>query len=277
MGRAPQGARLSCVMGDVMTLRTGRRGFLLGAASLPFLARGALASELFVVSSGAMFEAFRTLGPIFTRISGIGIRAEGGSSMGASPTAIPNRLARGEPIDVMLMAQEAFDDMVAKGFGMPGTRVDVCRSLIGMAVREGAPKPDISTVDKLREVLLAATSVGYSASASGVYIETEMYRRLGIHDQMMAKSRKILTERVAAVVARGEVEIGFQQVSEILGIPGASFVGTIPDAVQRPTIFSGGLSAKTANAEAGRRLLAFLASRDAAEELRRTGLEPLAG
>lgn len=259
-----------------MTLRTGRRGFLLGAASLPFLARGARAAELFVVSSGAMFEAFQTLGPIFSRMSGIALRSEGGSSMGASPTAIPQRLARGEPIDVMLMASEAFDAMVAQGFGMAGSRVDLCRSLIGMAVREGAPRPDISTVEKLREVLLAARSIGYSASASGVYIETEMYRRLGIHDQVMPKSRKILTERVAAVVARGDVEIGFQQVSEILGIPGASFVGTIPDAVQRPTIFSGGLNAKTQNAEQGRQLLAFLASRDAAAELRRTGLEPLA-
>jgi len=258
-------------------LRTGRRGFLLGAAPLPFLARGARAAELFVVSSGAMFEAFKTLGPIFTRISGIAIRAEGGSSMGASPTAIPQRLARGEPIDVMLMAAEGFDAMAEKGLAMPGSRIDICRSLIAMAVREGAPKPDISTVERLREVLLAARSIGYSASASGVYIETEMYRRLGIHDQVMPKSRKILTERVAAVVARGEVEIGFQQVSEILGIPGASFVGTIPDAVQRPTIFSGGLGAKTQQAEDGRKLLAFLASRDAAEVLRQTGLEPLAG
>jgi molybdate transport system substrate-binding protein len=257
--------------------RTGRRGVLLGVASLPFLARRALASELFVVSSGAMFEAFRALGPRFTQASGIAIRAEGGSSMGASPTAIPQRLARGEPIDVMLMAAEALDDMMAKGLAAAGTRVDIARSLIGMAVRDGAPMPDIATVEALRAVLLGAGSIGYSASASGVYIETEMYRRLGIHDEVMPKSRKILTERVAALVARGEVEIGFQQVSEILGVPGARFVGTIPEAVQRPTIFAGGLGARMQHAAAGRRLLAFLASRDAAEVLRQTGLEPLAG
>lgn len=258
-------------------LHTGRRGFLIGAAALPFAGRAARAADLRVVTSGAMSEAFKTLRPMFERATGLSVHAEGGSSMGAAPTAIPQRLARGEAIDVMLMAAEGFDAMVAQGYGLPGSRVDICRSLIGMAVREGAPKPDISTVERLREVLLAAKSIGYSASASGVYIETEMFRRLGIHDQVMPKSRKILTERVAAVVARGEVEIGFQQVSEIIFIPGASFVGTIPDAVQRATIFSAGLNAKAQNPEGGRRLIGFLASAEAAEELTRTGLEPLVG
>ena len=125
-------------------------------------------------------------------------------------------------------------------------------------------------------MLLGARSIGYSASASGVYIEAEMFRALGIHDVAMAKSKKILTERVAAVVARGEVEIGFQQVSEIIFVPGASFVGTLPEPVQRATIFSGGLNAKAQNVEAGRRLLAYLASPEATAELTRTGLEPLA-
>ena len=253
-----------------------RRGLLLGAAALPFLARRAHAAQLRVVSSGAMFEAFATLGPMFERATGIAIHAEGGSSMGASPTAIPQRLARGEAIDVLLMAAEGFDAMVKQGYAMPGTRIDICRSLIGMAVKQGAPKPDISTADKLREVLLAARSIGYSASASGVYIEAEMFRALGIHEAAMAKSKKILTERVAAVVARGEVEIGFQQVSEIIFVPGASFVGTLPEPVQRATIFSGGLNAKAQNVEAGRRLLAFLSSPEASAELTRTGLEPLA-
>ncbi|MBX9702018.1 MAG: substrate-binding domain-containing protein, partial [Acetobacteraceae bacterium] len=197
--------------------------------------------------------------------------------MGAAPDAIPQRLARGEPIDVLLMAAEGFDAMVSRGFGMAGSRVDICRSLIGMAVREGAAKPDISTVEKLRDALLAARSIGYSASASGVYIETEMFRRLGIHDQVMPKARRILSERVAAVVARGEVEIGFQQVSEIIFIPGASFVGTLPEAVQRATVFSAGFNARAQNIEGGRRLIAFLASAEAAPELTRTGLEPLLG
>lgn len=258
-------------------LHAPRRRLLLGAAALPFLVRPARAADLRVVTSGAMSEAFNTLGPMFERATGLTVHRENGSSMGAAPDAIPQRLARGEAFDVLMLAAAGFDALVQRGLGMPGSRVDICRSLIGMAVREGAPKPDISTVDALRRTLLAASSIGYSASASGIYIETEMFRRLGIHDEVMPKARKILSERVAAVVARGEVEIGFQQVSEIIFIRGASFVGTIPEEVQRATTFSAGLNAKAQNVEGGRRLIGFLASAEAAAELRRTGLEPLAG
>lgn len=254
-----------------------RRRLLSGAAALPLLARPARAADLRVISSGGLNEAFKALAPQFERMTGLTIHREEGSSMGAAPDAIPQRLARGERFDVLLLAAEGFDALAARGLAMPGSRVDIARSLIGMAVREGAPKPDISTVERLREVLLAARSIGYSASASGIYIENEMFRRLGIHDQVMPKARKILSERVAAVVARGEVEIGFQQVSEIISVPGASFAGTIPEAVQRATIFSAGLSADPANPEGGRRLIAFLTSREAAPALVRTGLEPLLG
>jgi molybdate transport system substrate-binding protein len=144
-----------------------------------------------------------------------------------------------------------------------------------MCVRAGAPKPDISTVEAFRQVLLSAGSIAYSASASGVYIETEMYRRLGIHEQVMPKSRRIYSERVGSVVARGEAEIGFQQVSELLPIEGIEYVGTIPEAVQQPTIFSAGLAANAREPEAARAFIRYLASPDAAPALTRTGLEPI--
>jgi molybdate transport system substrate-binding protein len=133
--------------------------------------------------------------------------------------------------------------------------VDIARSLIGMAVRSGAPKPDISTVDSFRQALLAARSVAYSASASGVYVETEMYKRMGIHDEM----------------------IGFQQVSELLPIEGIDFVGTIPEGVQQATIFCAGLATGAREPEAARALIRYLASAEAAPVLVRTGLEPIAG
>ena len=114
-----------------------------------------------------------------------------------------------------------------------------------------------------------------SASASGVYIETEMYRRLGIHDQVMPKSRRILSERVASVVARGEAEIGFQQVSEILPIPGVTYVGTIPEEVQQVTVFCAVIAANARQPEAAQALIRFLASPEAAPVLERTGLAPL--
>jgi molybdate transport system substrate-binding protein len=146
-----------------------------------------------------------------------------------------------------------------------------------MAVRSGAPKPDISTVDSFRQALLAARSVAYSASASGVYVETEMYKRMGIHDEMMPKSRRIYSERVGSVVARGEAEIGFQQVSELLPIEGIDFVGTIPEGVQQATIFCAGLATGAREPEAARALIRYLASAEAAPVLVRTGLEPIAG
>ena len=140
----------------------------------------------------------------------------------------------------LLLAADGLEALIARGLAQPGSRVDLARSLIGMAVRAGAPKPDISSVDASRQALLNANSIAYSASASGVYIENEMFPRLGIHDQIDAKSPRIYSERVGTVVARGEAEIGFQQVSELLPIPGIDYVGHHPEAVQQPTIFCAG-------------------------------------
>ena len=253
----------------------GRRALVLGGAALPFLARRAAAAEVTVMTSGGLTAAYRLLGPDFERATGHILRTVQGSSMGAAPDAIPQRLARREPADVLLLAADGLEALIDRGLAQPGSRVDVARSLIGMCVRAGAPKPDISTVEAFRQVLLSAGSIAYSASASGVYIENEMYRRLGIHEQVMPKSRRIYSERVGSVVARGEAEIGFQQVSELLPIEGIDYVGTIPETVQHPTIFSAGLAANAREPEAARAFIRYLASPDAAPALTRTGLEPI--
>jgi molybdate transport system substrate-binding protein len=255
----------------------GRRALVLGVAALPVLARRAAAAEVTVLTSGGLTAAYRLLGPDFERATGHILRTVQGSSMGAAPDAIPQRLARREPADVLLLAADGLEALIDRGLAQPGSRVDVARSLIGMCVRAGAPKPDISTVEAFRQVLLSASSIAYSASASGVYIENEMYRRLGIHEQVMPKSRRIYSERVGSVVARGEAEIGFQQVSELLPIEGIAYVGTIPEAVQQPTIFCAGIAANTREPEAARAFIRYLASADAAPTLTRTGLEPIAG
>lgn len=254
-----------------------RRAVLLGAASLPLLTRRAAAAEVRVMASGGLTAAYRALAPGFERATGHTLHTVQGASMGAAPDAIPQRLGRGEPADVLLLAADGLEALVARGLAQPGSRVDIARSLIGMCVRAGAPKPDISTVDSFRRALLDAASIAYSASASGVYIETEMYRRLGIHEEAMPKSRRIYSERVGTVVARGEAEIGFQQVSELLPIQGIDYVGTIPEAVQQPTIFCAGIAANAREPEAARALIRFLASAEAAPALERTGLEPIAG
>jgi molybdate transport system substrate-binding protein len=159
---------------------------------------------------------------------------------------------------------------------VPGSRVDLAESLIGMAVRAGAPRPDISSVEAFKRTLLEARSIAYSASASGVYISTQLYQRLGLADQLMPKSRRILSERVGSVVARGEAEIGFQQVSELLPIQGIDYVGLIPRELQQVTVFSAGLAVKAEQPEAARALIRFLSAPEARGTIARTGLEPMA-
>ena len=146
-----------------------------------------------------------------------------------------------------------------------------------MAVREGEPLPDISTPEAFREALLAAESIGYSASVSGTYLATELFPRLGLSAELEPKSRRIVSERVAAVVARGEVAVGFQQVSEILSIAGAAYAGPIPAEYQRVTTFSTGVMAEARNPGGGQRLIDYLSSAAVVPAVAETGLQPLAG
>src|SRR5687768_13637106 len=203
-------------------LTLSRRTLILGALAPVFVQRSSAQNvEIRVICSGGFTAAYNILAPKFEQITGKKVISAYGASMGSAPDAIPQRLGRGEPTDIIILARSALDEFTARGVVRPDSRVDLAESRIGVTVRAGAPKPDISTVDALRRTLLAAPSIAYSASASGVYVSTELYKRLGIEAEVAPKSRRILSERVAAVVARGEAEIGFQQISEILGIPGA--------------------------------------------------------
>src|SRR5207245_9799521 len=140
----------------------------------------------------------------------------------------------------VILAGQELDDLSALGQVAAASRVDLVRSSIGMAVRSCAPKPDISSVDALKRTLLDAKSIAYSSSASGVYLSTELFQRLGIADQLRAKSNRIDSGPVGTVVARGEAEIGFQQISELLPVPGIDYVGPLPPGAQRVTVFSAG-------------------------------------
>ena len=178
--------------------------------------------EIRVLVSGGFTQAYLELVPEFERATQHKIVSAFGASMGGAPDSIPSRLERGEPADVVILARAALDGLVTQGKVVAGSQVDLVRSSIGMAVRAGSPKPDISSVEALRRTLLRAKSIAYSDSASGVYISTELYQRLGIAEQVASKSKKIPgSERVGTVVARGDAEIGFQQISELLPIPGS--------------------------------------------------------
>jgi len=171
---------------------------------------------------------------------------------------------------------EALMQMISDGTVIAGTRRPLAQSGIGMAVRAGAPRPDISTVEALRRTLLAAQSIAYSSSVSGRYLTTDLFQRLGIAEQMAAKSRRIEGERVGAVVARGEAELGFQQTSELLPVPGIDYVGPLPAGVQRVSVFSAGVAAHSGHRAEAEALIRFLAAADAAAAVARTGLEPTA-
>ena len=233
--------------------------------------------EVHVLTSGGFAAAYDVLAPRFEAATGIRLVTAQGASTGGAPDSIPARLARGERFDVLIMSQAGLDALVARGLVRAESRVDLASSSIGMAVREGEPLPDISTPEAFRAALLAADSIGYSASVSGTYLATELFPRLGLSAALEPKSRRIVSERVAAVVARGEVEVGFQQVSEILSIAGAAYAGPLPAEYQRVTTFSTGVMAEARNPAGGRRLIDYLSSAEVVPTLAETGLQPLAG
>jgi molybdate transport system substrate-binding protein len=195
--------------------------------------------------------------------------------MGTGTDSIPSRLARGEAVDIVIVADAALTELIKDGYVIADSRVELARSSIGMAVRRGAAKPDISSVEALTRTLLQAKSIAYSASVSGMYLSQELFQRLGIAEQVLPKSRRIDRERVGAVVARGEAELGFQQISELLPEPGIDYVGPLPPGVQRVSVFSAGVAANSRQPAKARALIRLLASPEAADIVAKTGLEPI--
>jgi molybdate transport system substrate-binding protein len=246
-----------------------------GASQRPSAAPVARHGDLNVMSSGGFTAAYRQLLPEFERSAGAHVTTSYGPSMGTAPDAIPVRIARGEPVDVVIMVGAQLDKLIGEGKVVATSRVDLGKSMVGMAVRAGAPKPDISTVDSFKKALLDAKSIAYSDSASGAYVSNVLFKRLGIADELAPKSREIPSEPVGNVVARGEAEIGFQQVSELLPVNGITFVGPIPAELQKITVFSAGIATSSKEPELGRTLLRFLSSPDARAAIINSGLEPV--
>jgi molybdate transport system substrate-binding protein len=244
------------------------------AALLLLRATSAAADDIVVMTSGAFTAAFLELSSAFERSMGHKI-VIAATSMGTGAESIPNRLARGEVVDVVIVAADALDELIKEGQVRAGGRTDLARSAIGMAVRAGTPKPDIGSLDALKRTLLTASSIAYSASVSGDYLVKELFPALGIAEAMASKSRRIERERVGAVVARGEAELGFQQISELLPIPGILVVGPLPPGAQRVTVFSAGIGARAAHVDAAVALIDFLSSASAQPVVAKSGMEPM--
>lgn len=243
---------------------------VLGVAALSTTVQ---AEELKVMTSGGFTAAYKVLGPEYAASSGDTLNTILGPSMGKAPEAIPNRLDRGEHADVVIMVGYALDDLIKQGKVDPASRVELADSRIGMVVRQGAAKPSIGTDAELKNALLKARSVAYSDSASGVYIEKQLFKKLGIEQQLVPKSKMIERIPVASVVAKGDYELGFQQVAELLPVPGVTFVAKIPEDVQSVTRYAAGIPVNAEHPKQARALLDYLASPKAQKAVQATGLD----
>jgi molybdate transport system substrate-binding protein len=234
-----------------------------------------MTDELRIMTSGAFTAAYLTLIPRLKQLTGKKL-VTAATSIGTGETSIPNRLRRHESVDVVIVADAVLRGFIQDGLILADSYTPLARSTIGMAVRKGAPKPDIGTVDALASTLLQAQSIAYSASVSGEYLTKELLQRLGIADHVLPQCRRIEGgERVGVVIARGEAEIGFQQMSELLPVPGIDHVTPLPPEVQKVSVFSAGVAVSTTDSDAARRVITFLSSLDAFDAIKRSGLEPI--
>ena len=226
-------------------------------------------AQLKIIISGGFSAAYREVLPEFERTSGIKVTTTSGGSFGNDPNTIGAQLRRGVSADVVILSREGLSQLIAEGRIVAGTDTDLAQSPLGVAVRAGAPKPDISTVEALKQTLLRAKSVTFTSSTSGVYLTTTLFPRLGIADQMAAKST---TAGVAAVV-RGDAEMAVQPVSELLPVAGVDFVGTIPAEVQKVNVYAAAVVTGSKEIDASKRLIAFLASDAAIAAIKKSGME----
>jgi len=221
------------------------------------------------ISSMATRQVLAELVDAYQRHSGQRVAIE---SVGGVDAA--RRVAAGEAFDVVILASDAIDKLISSGHVLAGSKVDLVHSGVAVAVRKGAPQPDISSEDAVRQAILAARNISYSTGPSGVAL-AKLFERWGIAEQI--KDRIVTPPPgipVGSLVAKGEVALGFQQLSEMLNLEGLSVLGPLPPAIQITTTFSAGVCATSQQAEAVRAMLAYMASPAAAEAKRRQGMDP---
>ncbi len=235
-----------------------------------FLAFPVLSSgQVKVLMSGGFAVAYQALLPEFERTTGITVTTTRGPSQGNGPDVIGAQLRRHEPVDMVIMNREGLEELMAEGRFVPGTVVDLAQVPLGLAVRHGAPKPEIATMDAFRRTLLGAKSVASDSSAT-IYVTTKLLPALGIADTVTAK----VVSKGPGAVASGESDFAILPVSELVAAPGVDFVGTIPAEVQHVSVFSAAVVAGSKQVEASKRLIEFFTSGDATAAIRKSGMEP---
>ena len=229
----------------------------------------AQAAEITVIASPAVKEVVIELIPAFEQASGHKV-----TMIWDGTEAITKRIGGGEVVDIVLIAAPNIDKLIAEGKLVAGSRVDVAKSGIGVAVRAGLPKPDISSGEAVKNAVLAAKSVAYSSGPSGLYL-ADLFKKMGIADQIKDKVKQTPSGvQVGEVVARGEADLGFQQVSELLHLKGIQYLGPLPAEIQHTTVFSAGLHTAAPAPDAAKTLTKFLTAPEAAPVIRRSGMVP---
>ena len=228
-------------------------------------------AQVKVLASNGFGAAYRGALPDFEKTTGIKVTTMEGASQGNGPNTIGAQLRRGEYADMVIMNKAGLDDLIAEGKIAPGTNVDLAQTLLAVAIRTGAPKPDIGTIDAFKKTLLSAKTVSIDASTSGIYLTTKGFARLGIAKEMEGKTIK----EGAAAVASGKADIAVLLVSEILPVKGAEVVAPVPAEVQDANVFSAAVVKGAKEAESAKRLIAFLASQSASAAIKKSGMEPM--
>jgi molybdate transport system substrate-binding protein len=235
----------------------------------------AASAQLNVLISGGFTGAYEQLLPEFERTSGIKVTTGSGSSQGSGPQTISAQLARGVPANVVILSREGLNELIAANRIAAGTDVDLARVPLGVAVRARTPKPDVSTVEAFKQVLLNAKTVAVPGSTSGIWLTTNLFPRLGIAEKINVKVTPRGTD-ATGMVAAGDADLAVLPVSEIVRAAGVDFAGTISPEIQLVQVFSAAVVAGSREIEGSKRLIEFLASARASEAIRNSGMEPFA-
>ena len=241
---------------------------LLLAWPLPTLA------QLKVIISGGFSGPYERLLPEFERTSSIKVTTGSGASQGTGPQTIASQLTAGASFDVVILSREGLNDLIAAKRIAAGTDADLAIAPLGIAVRAGALKPDVSTVDAFKRTVTGARLVAVPGSTSGIFLVKELFPRLGIADKVNVKMSP-RGSGATAMVAAGEAELAVMPVSEIMRVPGVDFAGTIPEEIQLNQTFSIAVVAGSTQGDAAKQLIAFLTSPAASEAIRGSGMKPV--
>jgi molybdate transport system substrate-binding protein len=232
------------------------------------------AAQLNVMISGGFTGAYNKLLPEFERANGVKVSTGSGASQGTGPQTIAAQLARGVPVDVVILSREGLTDLIAQKRIAAGTDADLARVGVGVAVRSGAAKPEVKSVDAFKRVVVNAKLVAVPGSTSGLWLVNDLFPRLGIADKVKYK----MTPRgsdASGMVASGAADIGLLPISEILNAPGVELAAPFPAEIDFLQTFSAAVVQGSKQFDAGKRLIAFLTSEQAAPVIRQSGMEPL--